>query len=259
MRYETIEYVTDNKMAIITFNRPETLNAINYQMLIELKSALAEAKADSSVRVVVCTGRGKSFIAGGDIKAMNGMNALEFRAFCVEIQKITRELRELGKPVIAAINGWALGGGCEIACACDIRIAAETAVIGLPEPRIGLTNTSGVCHILPRLVGLGKAIELACTGTPVDANEAYRIGLVNQVVPPDTLLDAVRSMADDIIKCSPVAVQIAKETINVCVDSDINTALHYEVEAITTAFTSEDRIEGFNAFLEKRPPRFSGK
>lgn len=259
MDFETIEYTTEKGIATITFNRPETLNAINQQMLLELKSALVNAKNDISIRVVVCTGKGKSFIAGGDIKDMNGMSPLEFREFCVEIQKITRVFRELGKPVIAAINGWALGGGCEIACACDIRIASENAVIGLPEPRIGLTNTSGVCHILPRLVGLGKAMELACTGTPVDAKEAYRIGLVNHVVAADKLHDAVISMANDIIKCSPVAVRIAKETINVCVDTDINTALFYEVEAITTAFTSEDRKEGISAFLEKRDPRFVGK
>jgi enoyl-CoA hydratase len=259
MKFETIEYTKEKGIATITFNRPETLNAINHQMLTDLKTALADAKKDTMTRVVVCTGKGKSFIAGGDIKAMNEMSPLEFREFCTEIQKITREFRELGKPIIAAVNGWALGGGCEIACACDIRIASENAVMGLPEPRIGLTNTSGICHILPRLVGLGKAIELACTGTPVDAVEAHRIGLVNHVVPEDTLHEAVLAMANDIIKCSPIAVQIAKETINVCADSDINTALHYEVEAITTAFTSEDRKEGFSAFLEKRTPRFKGK
>lgn len=258
MNFETILYSKNSGIATITFNRPETLNAINHQLLQDIEDALADAKRDKSVRVVVCTGNGKSFIAGGDIKAMNSMSPLEFREFCIKIQKVTRDFRELGKPVIAAVNGWALGGGCEIACACDLRIASENAQLGLPEPRIGLTNTSGITQILPRLVGLGKAMELACTGTSIDAAEAYRIGLVNKVVPSEKLTEAVLSMANDIIKCSPVAVQIAKETINVCADTDLNTALYYEVEAITTAFASEDRKEGLTAFLEKRQPVFQG-
>ncbi|KJS72020.1 MAG: hypothetical protein JL56_13670 [Desulfotomaculum sp. BICA1-6] len=259
MNFETIIYDNKDGIARITFNRPESLNAINNQLLLDTQAALAIAKRDPSIRVVVFTGAGKSFIAGGDIKAMNTMTAVQFRDFCLEIQQITKDVREVGKPVIGAINGWALGGGSEFACICDWRIASDKAKFGFPEPRVGLTNTSGVCQNLSRIVGLGRAMELLCSGIIIDAAEAYRIGLVNKVVPHDELDQAINEAAAEISKCSPIAVRIAKETTNACIDIDMNSCLYYEVESITSAFTTEDRKEGLTAFIEKRKPHFTGQ
>ena len=259
MKFETIIYEKKDGVAKVTFNRPESLNAINPQLLADTRAALADAKKDRSIRVIIFTGAGRSFIAGGDIKEMNQMTPLEFRDFCFEIQKVTTDVREVGKPVIGAINGWAMGGGAEIACICDWRIASENAKFAFPEPRVGLTNTSGVCQNLARIVGLGKAMEMLCSGITIDAQEAYRVGLVNKVVPADKLEEEVMKMAAEVMKCSPVAVRIAKEAALTCTDMDMNSALFYEVEAIVTAFTSEDRKEGLTAFTEKRKPNFTGR
>lgn len=258
--YETIIYEVRDGAGIITFNRPESLNAMSPELLRDTRIALAEAKNDSAVRAVILTGAGKkSFVAGGDIKLMEKMSVLEFKDFCWEIQKITQDVRELRKPVIGAINGYAMGGGAEFASICDWRIASENAKIGFPEPIVGLTNTSGVCQNLARIVGLGRAMEMLCSGVHIDAQEAYRIGLFNKVVPQDQLLDEAMKMVQQVQKCSPVAVRIAKETTNACIDIDMNSALFYEVEAITVAFASEDAREGLNAFVQKRKPVWKGK
>ena len=258
--YETVIYEVKGDAGIITFNRPESLNAMSPELLRDTKAAMAEAKNDSTVRAVIWTGAGKkSFVAGGDIKLMEKMSVLEFKDFCWDIQTVTQAVRELRKPVIGAINGYALGGGAEFACICDWRIASENAKIGFPEPRVGLTNTSGVCQNLAKIVGLGRAMEMLCSGVHLDAQEAYRIGLFNRVVPQDVLLDEAMKMVEQVAKCSPVAVRIAKETTNACIDLDMNSALFYEVEAITVARASKDSDEGLLAFVEKRKPVWTGK
>ena len=259
MNFETIIYEKKDNYARIIFNRPESLNAISNELLADTRAALANAKKDPSVRGIILTGAGKAFIAGGDIKLMNQMRPMEFRDFCLEIQKITTDIRECGKPVIGAINGWALGGGAEFACVCDWRIASDKATFGFPEPKVGLTNTSGVCQNLQRIVGLGRAMEMLCTGVFVDAQEAYRIGLVNKVVSHAELDQAAINAVNNIAKCSPIAVRVAKEAAQVCSDLDMNSCLFYEVEAIVTAFTTEDRVEGMKAFIEKRKPVWAGQ
>lgn len=260
MSYETIIYEVKDGVAIITFNRPETLNAMSPELVKDTRVALKEAKQDDAVRAIILTGQGnKSFISGGDIKLMENMTILEFKDFCKEIQKITTDVRDVRKPVIGAINGYALGGGAEISCICDWRICSENAKFGFPEPRVGLPNTSGVSQNLSRIVGLGRAMEMLCSGLIIDAQEAYRIGMVNKVVPLENLMEEAIKSANEVKKCSPVAVRIAKETTNSCIDIDMNSCLAYEVEACTVAFASEDRKEGMNAFVQKRKPVWQGK
>jgi enoyl-CoA hydratase len=260
MEFETVIYEKVDGVAIIKFNRPETLNAISPELLRDTRAALADAKKDDSIRAIIFTGQGdRSFIAGGDIKLMEQMSVLEFKDFCMEIQKITTDVREVRKPVIGAINGWAMGGGAEVACICDWRICSENAKFAFPEPRVGLTNTSGVCQNLARIVGLGKAMEMLCSGITIDAQEAYRIGMVNKVVPQEKLMEEAMKSANEVKKCSPVAVRIAKETTNACIDIDMNSALFYEVEAITVARASADSAEGLKAFVEKRKPVWTGR
>ncbi|MEA4925491.1 MAG: enoyl-CoA hydratase-related protein [Syntrophomonadaceae bacterium] len=258
--FETVIYEKNDGIAIIKFNRPESLNAISPELLRDTRAALADAKADDSIRAIIFTGEGdRSFIAGGDIKLMEKMSTMEFKDFCMEIQKVTTDVREVRKPVIGAINGWAMGGGAEVASICDWRICSDNAKFAFPEPRVGLTNTSGVCQNLARIVGLGKAMEMLCSGVTIDAQEAYRIGMVSKVVPlKDLMAEAIKS-ANEVKKCSPVAVRIAKETTNACIDIDMNSALFYEVEAITVAKASEDSKEGLNAFVQKRKPVWTGR
>lgn len=260
MEFETVIYEKNDGVAIIKFNRPESLNAISPELLRDTRAALADAKKDDSIRAIIFTGQGdRSFIAGGDIKLMEKMSVMEFKDFCMEIQKVTTDVREVRKPVIGAINGWAMGGGAEFACICDWRIASENAKFAFPEPRVGLTNTSGVCQNLSRIIGLGRAMEMLCSGITIDAQEAYRIGMVNKVVPQDKLMEEAIKSANEVKKCSPVAVRIAKETTNACIDIDMNSALFYEVEAITVARASEDSAEGLNAFVQKRKPVWTGR
>lgn len=260
MEFETVIYEKNDGVAVIKFNRPESLNAISPELLRDTRAALADAKKDDSIRAIIFTGQGdRSFIAGGDIKLMEQMSVLEFKDFCMEIQKITTDVREVRKPVIGAINGWAMGGGAEFASICDWRIASENAKFAFPEPRVGLTNTSGVCQNLARIVGLGKAMEMLCSGITIDAQEALRIGMVNKVVPHEKLMEEALKSANEVKKCSPVAVRIAKETTNACIDIDMNSALFYEVEAITVARASADSAEGLLAFVEKRKPVWTGR
>lgn len=259
MEFETIIYEKNDGVAIIKFNRPESLNAISPKLLRDTRAALAYTKQDTLIRAVILTGEGnRSFMAGGDIKLMEKMSTMEFKDFCAEIQKVTIDVREVRKPVIGAINGWAMGGGAEFACICDWRIASENAKFAFPEPRVGLTNTSGVCQNLSRIIGLGKAMEMLCSGITIDAQEAYRIGMVNRVVPHDQLMEEALKSANEVKKCSPTAVRIAKETANACIDIDMNSCLSYEIEAITVAKASNDCAEGLNAFIQKRKPIWSG-
>jgi enoyl-CoA hydratase len=256
--YRNILFQKDGNIAFITLNRPEVRNALDPATWSEIRAAIRQCRQDDEVRVVVITGAGgKAFASGADIRVLRERHALE--VLKGEAQDTLNEIESLEKPVIAAIDGFALGGGCELAMACDIRIATDRSRLGQPEVGLGIIPGAGGTQRLQRLVGLGKAKELIFTGAIIDAAEAERIGLVNRVVPPEQLMDAVRDMANRIIAKGPVAVGLAKMAINVGSNSDLNTGLLFEKLAQTVAFYTEDRLEGTGAFLEKRSPNFKGR
>ncbi|WP_027718214.1 enoyl-CoA hydratase-related protein [Desulfovirgula thermocuniculi] len=259
MDYKNLLFQKDGSIAIITLNRPEVHNALDPQTWGELRAAIGECRRDPEVRVVIITGAGgKAFAAGADIRALRERPALE--VLKGEAQEVLNEIENLDKPVIAAIDGYALGGGCELALACDIRIATSRSKFGQPEVNLGIIPGAGGTQRLTRLVGPGKAKELIFTGDIITAQEAKEIGLVNKVVDsPEELLPAAKAMAQKIIQKGPVAVSLAKLAINTGANVDLRSGLAVERLAQTVAFYTEDRIEGTTAFLEKRPPQFQGK
>lgn len=261
MSYEDIRLDKSGNVATITIDRPKVLNAIRFQTMLEIQSALKEIEADETIRVVVLTGAGeKAFISGGDISVMaRGQGYIETLTEVPKGQAICSEIENFPKPVIARINGIALGGGTEVALSCDIRIAADTAIMGLPEIKLGIIPGYGGTQRLPRLVGMGKAKELIFTGDHITAQEALNIGLVNQVVPPDQLDEAVTKLAQRIAARAPVALHMAKVALNNGAQADLRTALDIEARCFSLCFGTEDRVEGMNAFLEKRKPEFHGK
>lgn len=248
----------ENGVGTITINRPEVRNALNLETVDEMRMVLQQWKQDSEVQVVVFTGAGdKSFAAGADIAQLRERTL--FDALESQMQTFYRELELYEKPTIAAINGYALGGGCELAMACDIRIAAAHARLGLPELNLAIIPGAGGTQRLARLVGKGKAVEMILTGMMIDGEEAKRIGLVSQTVSPDRLLDAVRKTADMILAKGPLAVRLAKIAIQTGIETDLQTGLVIERLAQALLFTTEDKREGTAAFLEKRKPNFQGK
>lgn len=248
------------QIATITINRPEIMNALSVDLFHELKSVLDELEADDEVAVIILTGAGeKAFIAGGDINAMVDVSVQWAREFALLAQDVLNRIEELSKPVIAAINGYALGGGCELAMACDIRIAADTARLGQPEVKLGIIPGFAGTQRLARLVGKGKAKELIFTGDMIDAKEAQRIGLVNQVVPASELLAATRKMAATIASRSRTAVKFSKQVIDNGLEMDVKRAGLYEADLFSLCFAYEDRREGMLAFIEKRVAEFTGK
>lgn len=248
----------ENGVGTITINRPEVRNALNLETVDEMRMVLQQWKQDSEVQVVVFTGAGdKSFAAGADIAQLRERTL--FDALESQMQTFYRELELYGKPTIAAINGYALGGGCELAMACDIRIAAAHARLGLPELNLAIIPGAGGTQRLARLVGKGKAVEMILTGMMIDGEEAKRIGLVSQTVSPDRLLDAVRKTADMILAKGPLAVRLAKIAMQTGIETDLQTGLVIERLAQALLFTTEDKREGTAAFLEKRKPNFQGK
>lgn len=256
--YRNILFEKEGHIAFITINRPEVRNALDPATWAEIRTAIRYCRYDDEVRVVVISGAGgKAFASGADIRSLKERQALE--VLRAEAQETLNDIENLEKPVIAAIDGFALGGGCELAMACDIRIATDRSRLGQPEVGLGIIPGAGGTQRLQRLVGLGKAKELIFTGAIIDAGEAERIGLVNRVVPAEELRGAVREMADRIIAKGPVAVTLAKMAINVGSNSDIHTGLLFEKLAQTVAFFTEDRLEGTSAFLEKRDPNFKGR
>lgn len=257
--FKNLLYECQDGSALITMNRPEVLNALNMETLSELDAAFSAADNDESVKAIVLTGSGKAFIAGADITMHKECTALEGREVAVFGQKIFSKIENLGKPVIAAINGFALGGGCELAMSCDIRVASETARFGQPEVNLGIIPGWGGTQRMPRLIGKGRAKYFILTGEIFNAEEAYRIGLVDKVVPATDLLSKAKMIAQAIASKGPVAVRIAKAAINNGVNMDLESGIAYEAEAYTTSFSSMDRIEGVKAFLEKRKPNFTGK
>lgn len=260
MSYETIivEKKAEEKLAVITFNRPEVRNAINPQMRLELLKAVTELEEDGEVRAVILTGGTKIFAAGADIAAMANSTAMEMFGPAV-LWDVTFKMEESKKPYIAAIAGFCLGGGCELALACDIRIAAESAQMGQPEINIGIIPGGGGTVRLTRLVGMGKACELVLTGKPISASEALAIGLVNKVVPEDKLMEEAVAMAKSITRHSPVAVGLAKYALKNAAEADLKTGKSIERACFSLAFSSEDQKEGMKAFLEKRKPAYKGK
>lgn len=260
MAYENINYTVENGIATIAINRPKALNALNLATLTELKDVVEKIAVDKAVQVVVITGAGeKSFVAGADIVEMSTKNAVEGRVWGQVGQNIFTEIENLPQPVIAAVNGFALGGGCELACACDIRYASENAKFGQPEVGLGITPGFGGTQRLTRVVGRGHAKELIYTASIIDAQEALRIGLVNKVVPQAELMDAVMKLAKTITKKAPVAVQLAKAAINRGINCDVVTGISYEAEVFGLCFATADQKEGMKAFIEKRKPTFEGK
>jgi enoyl-CoA hydratase len=261
MRYTDINVTRNEGIATITVDRPKVLNAIRYHTMLEIEAALDDIEADSGIRVVVVTGAGeKAFIAGGDISIMaKGGGYIDTLSEVPKGQAICNRIEYFPKPVVARINGIALGGGTEIALCCDIRIAAETAIMGVPEIKLGIIPGYGGTQRLPRLVGMGKAKELVLTGDHITAQEAHRIGLVNHVVPLNELDAVVAGLAGKLSRRGPVALHMAKVAMNNGVQADIRTGMDIEARCFSLCFGTQDRIEGMNAFLEKRKPVFKGQ
>jgi enoyl-CoA hydratase/carnithine racemase len=250
----------DRGVVVLKLNRPEVMNAFNFSLLNALKNEIERLRFDIDVRVVVITGEGeRAFCAGADLKERSTMDPVEVKKFILTIRNLFTSIEQLNKPVIAAVNGIALGGGTELALACDIRIASENASMGLTETRLGIIPGAGGTQRLPRLIGLGKAKELIFTGRRVSAREALEIGLVNSVCPLEFLMDQCRKLAGMICEAGPIAVEQAKYAINFGIETDIQTGLAIESNAYWVTVPTEDRIEALNAFREKRKPVFKGK
>jgi enoyl-CoA hydratase/carnithine racemase len=247
------------QVVLLTLNRPEVMNSFNFAMLRGLKERIEAIQFAPDVRVVIITGAGKGFCAGADLKERATLSEQQVKEFIFTIRNLFTFIESLSKPVIAAVNGVALGGGTELALACDIRIASSSASMGLTETRLAIIPGAGGTQRLPRLVGRGKAKELIFTGRRVDAGEALQIGLVNQVCPPDQLLDQARAMASMICETGPIAIQQAKYAINHGLETDLHTGLAIESNAYWITIPTEDRLEGLTAFREKRKPVYHGK
>lgn len=261
MAYTNIIFESDGNVAVITVNRPDALNALNPKTLEEIEHAFLTVRGDEQIKTAILTGAGdKSFIAGADIKDLGVEKTLEERqAWLRHVHGIFALIETGAKPVIAAVNGYALGGGCEIAMACHLRIAADTASFGQPEINLGIIPGYGGTQRLPRLVGKGVALEMMLTGKRIDAREAYRIGLVNKVVPPEDLLKTAKELAKKISEKPPVAVKHILDVVQRGVEMPLDYALFLEADCAALCFNTEDAKEGIAAFIEKRKANFKGK
>lgn len=253
MELKNVILEKENHLAIVTINRPKALNALNSETLKDLNTVIDDLENDSNIYAVIVTGSGeKSFVAGADIAEMKDLNEEQGKEFGTLGNKVFRRLENLNKPVIAAISGFALGGGCELAMSCDIRIASEKVRFAQPEAGLGITPGFGGTQRLARIVGIGKAKEMIYTCAMVKADEALRIGLVNKVVPLENLMEEAKKMAATIIANAPVAVRLCKDAINRGMQVDIDQAIAIEAEDFGKCFATEDQKEGMTAFLEKR-------
>jgi enoyl-CoA hydratase len=253
-------YEKKGAIAYVTFNRPKVLNALNKATIAELNEVFKDARDDSEVRGVILTGAGdKAFAAGADIGEMVGDTPGDAEDKTRRGQRLTRLIENLGKPVIAAVNGFALGGGCELAMACTIRLAVETAKFGQPEVTIGIIPGYGGTQRLPRLVGKGRALQLILTGEMIDAHEAHRIGLVNEIVPGAELISRAEAILKRIEANAPVAVKLAIDAANRGLDVSLSEGLDIEASNFTQCVSTEDMKEGVAAFREKRKPKFQGR
>ncbi|MBA7653857.1 Crotonyl-CoA hydratase [subsurface metagenome] len=260
MKYQFLLYSKEDGIATVTINRPEALNALNTKAFVELSDLFADIEKDSEVKVVIITGSGqKSFVAGTDVAEMQPKTSTTIREMQILVREALGKIEELPKPVIAAINGFALGGGLELAMACDLRIASEKARLGQPEINLGIIPGGGGTQRLTRLVGMAKAKELVYTGDMVDANTAHSIGLVNKVVAPDDLMAEVEKMAQKITEKSAATLSLAKAAINGGANIGLSSGLDLEMQCFALCFATEDQKEGMNAFMEKRKPQFKGR
>jgi 2-(1,2-epoxy-1,2-dihydrophenyl)acetyl-CoA isomerase len=262
--YETIRFTIEDGVAQLALNRPERLNALNLQMSDECLDAIGRVKRDPALRVLVITGEGRAFCAGADVRSPGEIGtrrtAMEARDWLRELgQRLPLALQQLERPVIAAINGVAAGGGLDIACACDVRIAAESATFTSVFARIGLFPGTGGCWLLPRIVGIEKACELIWLGDSIDAAEALRIGLVGRVVPAEALLETALGLAQRLARAAPLAVRLSKAAIYRGLTQDFASALDYAATAESITLTSEDLQEGLIANRERRQPQFRGR
>jgi enoyl-CoA hydratase len=260
MNFENIIFETKNAIAYVTINRPKVLNALNGSTMQELRTVFTQVKEDHDVRAVILTGAGeKSFVAGADIGELQKNNPIEAKEYTHRGQAVLDLIENLGKPVIACINGFALGGGCELAMACTIRIASENAKLGQPEVKLGIIPGYGGTQRLPRLVGKGIAAQLLLSGEMISAQEAHRIGLVNEVVPADQLMSRAETIAQSIIKNAPLAIQYCLEAVNHGMEMTLQEGLYLEATLFAVCCATEDKKEGTTAFLEKRAANFSGR
>jgi enoyl-CoA hydratase/carnithine racemase len=258
--FETLLVESKNRIGYVTINRPDKLNALNAKAKAELKQLFESLKTDDTVDVVILTGAGeKAFVAGTDIKELTELNTESGKAFSAGGQAVFDSIENLGKPVIAAVNGYALGGGCELALACTLRIAAENAKFGQPEVSLGIIPGYGGTQRLARLVGKGRAMELILTGDQIDAHEAFRIGLVNKVVPAAELKSAAETVAQKILAKGQVAVRLSLKAINMSQETNLTDGQALEASLFGVCCGSEDFREGTKAFLEKRKPEFKNK
>jgi enoyl-CoA hydratase len=258
--FENITYEVKGSIGYITLNRPKVMNALNRRTVEELDAAFHAAKEDATVKGVIVTGAGeKAFIAGADIAELSAINGELADEFSAKGQEMLSFIETLGKPVIAAVNGFALGGGCETAMACTIRIAAENAKFGQPEVKLGVIPGYGGTQRLPRLVGKGRALQLILTGDLIDAHEAHRIGLVNEVVSAADLIARCEAILKQIGANAPLAIRYSIEVVNKGVDTDLTSGLKIEAKYFALAAGTQDKKEGTSAFVEKRAPQFQGK
>ena len=252
MNRTLLEYRKVESVAVVRLNRPEALNALNPPLLEALIAAVDEARRDQDVRCVVVTGNGRAFSAGGDLKAMLAMTREEFREYILLFQRLSTGMRRLAKPCIAAINGYALAGGFELAIICDIRVAADDAVFGLPDTLVGVSPTSGMTYLLPRVVGIGWAKYLAFTGETISAAQAERIGLVTRVVPSGELEPAVLDIARSIARHPPLALRYIKLGFDLASDVDLQTALTFETDAEVTCWDTDEVRANLKAFADRK-------
>jgi len=260
MEWKNVLLTAENEIGILTINRPKALNALNTETLREIQAALREIENHPEWKALILTGAGeKAFVAGADIAEMRGMNSMEALNFSKLGHLTLRMIQDLDRPVIAAVNGFALGGGTEIALACDFIYASENAKFGLPETTLGVFPGFGGTQRLPRLIGKGKAKELIFTGKMVSAQEAYGMGLVNRVFPLSSLMEETKRVALQIASNGPVAVRLAKMVIDTGFNLELAEACSLESYAFSITFTTEDQKEGMSAFLEKRKPSYKGR
>ena len=257
--FANILYEKKGAIAYVTLNRPKVMNALSHATWEEIEAAFTEARDDEAVRGVILTGAGdKAFIAGADISELAHVSAVQAEQSSAYGQKVLNLIENLGKPVIAAINGFALGGGCETAMACTIRIASETAKFGQPEVKLGLIPGGGGTQRMPRLIGKGRALQLILTGGIINAAEAYRIGLVNEVVPPNQLIARAEAILNEIFSNAPLAVKFSLQAVNNGLETTLAEGLSLEASLFGLCAGTEDKKEGTAAFLEKRKPQFQG-
>src|SRR5215469_964087 len=260
MNFENIILEKKNAIAYVTVNRPKVLNALNMATMEELRAAFHDIKNDAAVRVVIFTGAGeKAFIAGADIAELAKQDAVTGKEYTHRGQNVLNLIENLGKPVIACINGFALGGGCEIAMACTMRLATENAKLGQPEVKLGIIPGYGGTQRLSRLVGKGVAMQMVLAGEMISADEALRIGLVNEVTAPADLVPRAEAIAQKIIANAPLAIQFAMEAVNHGLELSLAEGLYLEATLFGVCCATEDKTEGTKAFLEKRPAQFKGK